>query len=166
MRPVINKDLFTFKISWSARFCEIDMQGVVHHSEVIKYLEIGRVEYWRQLGIGYQDFLDSGLQYVVARVECNYLKPLFFDTMITVMVRVSRISRTSVTYEYLIYDDKHVVSWRNECAVHAVTVLVCLKTGETKPYPLPEAYLKKILNYEVKDSVENKAGKKPVKARH
>jgi len=160
MRPVINKDLFTFKISWSARFCEIDMQGVVHHSEVINYLEIGRVEYWRQLGIGYQDFLDSGLQYVVARVECNYLKPLFFDMMITVMVRVSRISRTSVTYEYLIYDDK------NECAVHAVTVLVCLKTGKDKPYPLPEAYLKKILNYEVKDSVENKAGKKPVRAQH
>ena len=160
MRPVINKELFTFKTKWSARFSEVDMQGVVHHSEIIKYLEIGRVEYWRQLGIGYHDFLDSGLQYVVARVECNYLKPLFFDMIITVMVRVSRISRTSVTYEYLIYDDK------DQCAIHAVTVLVCLKTGKDKPYPLPEAYLDKILNYEIENSVENKASKKPVRSQH
>jgi len=58
MRPKINPDLFTFKTDWRVRFCEVDLQGVVHHSEIIKYLEKGRVEYWRELGIGYQDFLD------------------------------------------------------------------------------------------------------------
>ncbi len=129
------------------------MQGVIHHSEIVKYLEIGRVEYWRQLGIGYHEFLSSGLEYVVARLECDYLKPLFFDTMITVMVRVSRVSRTSVTYEYLIYDDN------DNCAVYALTLLVCVKSGTIRPYPLPKSYLKKILDYEIEGTVENKARK-------
>ena len=151
MQPEINKNLFKFKTDWKTRFCEVDMQGVVHHSEIIKYLEIGRVEYWRQLGIGYQDFLDSGLQYVVAKVECSYLKPLHFDIMITVMVRVSSISRTSITYEYLMLDNN------DECAIHAKTVLVCLKTGNPKPHPLPESYLSKILNFEINGSIEDKA---------
>lgn len=153
MQPKINKELFKFKTRWRTHFCEVDLQGVTHHSEIVKYLEIGRVEYWRQLGIGYQDFLDSGLKYVVARVECNYFKPLFFDTMITVMVRVSKISRTSITYEYLIYND--------DCAVYALTLLVCLKSGISKPHPLPKSYLKRILDYEIKGSAENKAQKIP-----
>ena len=156
MKPVINKELFTFQTRWKTRFYEVDMQGIVHHSIIIKYLEIGRVEYWRQLGIGYQDFLDSGLQYVVARVECNYLKPLYFDKMITVMVRSSRISRTSITYEYLIYDDN------NECAIHALTVLVCVRSEKNRPYPLPDEYLDKIFKYEIEGSIENKAGKKRI----
>lgn len=155
MRHRINKELFKFKTRWRTRFSEVDLQGVIHHSEIIKYLEIGRVEYWRQLGIGYHDFLDSGFEYVVAQLECNYLKPLFFDTMITVMVRVSRISRTSVTYEYLIYDDN------DDCAIYALTLLVCIKSGTTKPYPLPKSYLKRMLDYEIEGSVENKAQKIP-----
>jgi len=148
MRPKINRDLFTFQISWRVRFSEVDLHKVVHHSQTIKYLEIGRVEYWRQLGIGYQDFLDSGYQYVVAKVECNYLKPLTFDKIITVMVRVAKFTRTSITYEYLIYDNN------GDCAIFAQTILVCLREEGRRPQPLPKDYLQKILDYEIDGSVE------------
>jgi acyl-CoA thioester hydrolase len=155
MRPNIKQNLFTFKTGFRTRFYEVDLQGVVHHAEIVRYLEIGRVEYWRSLGIGYQDFLESGLQYVVAGVDCSYLKPLYFDTEITVMVRVSRLFRTSTTYEYLILDNN------NDCAVYASTVLVCLKAGGTRPHPLPEAYLNKIIDFEKDGSIEHKAFKFP-----
>ncbi|MCP4581939.1 MAG: acyl-CoA thioesterase [candidate division Zixibacteria bacterium] len=154
MRPKINRDLFTFKAEWRVRFCEVDLQGVVHHSEIIKYLEKGRVEYWRELGIGYQDFLDSGLQYVVAKVECNYIKPLLFDKMISMMVRVAKLSRTSITYEYLIINDN------DDCAVYASTILVCLREGGDRPYPLPEDYLNQILEFEADESIEQKISRK------
>jgi YbgC/YbaW family acyl-CoA thioester hydrolase len=153
MRPKINRDLFTFQTSWRVRFYEVDLQGVVHHSRIIKYLEIGRVEYWRQLGIGYQDFLNSGYQYVVARVECDYLKTLAFDKIITMMVRVAKFSKTSMTYEYLIIDDN------GDNAVFAQTVLVCLRAGGSRPSPIPKDYLQQILDYEVAGSVEHKESK-------
>lgn len=150
MRPKFDKDLFTFQTNWRIRFYEVDLQGVVHHAQMVRYMEIGRVEYWRQLGIGYQDFLNSGLQYVVARVECDYIKPMYFDNMLTMMVRVAKFSRTSITYEYMILDDN------DEPAVLGMTVLVCLKAGGTRPHPLPKEYLEKILEYEKPDSVAQK----------
>jgi len=150
MRPIYEPELFTFQASWRTRFYEADLQGVIHHSEIIRYLEIGRVEYWRKLGIGYQDFLDSGFQYVVARVECNYLKPLHFDATIAIKVRVSHQTRTSLTYEYLIFDQA------GECAIYASTVLVCLKSDTQRPHALPDEYLRRIEDYEVAGSITKK----------
>ena len=152
-RLKFDKSLFTFSTTLRTRFYEADMQGIIHHSVIIKYLEVGRVEYWKQLDTGYREFLDMGLQYVVARVECDYLKPLYFDKLVTIMVRTSRISRTTTTYEYLIYDDT------GDCTVYAQTVLACLKTGHNRPYPLPREHLDRIINFEIDGTVENKTVK-------
>jgi len=149
MRLKINKDLFTFECDWRVRFCEVDSQKVVHHSEIIRYFEKGRVEYWRKLGIGYQDFLDSGLQYVVAKVECNYIKPLLFDKMIKVMVRVARFSRTSMIYDYLIIDEN------SDPAVAGSTALVCLKSETGRPTPFPPEYINIITAFEKPASVDD-----------
>ena len=150
MRPKFDRDLFSFSTKWRARFYEADMQKVIHHAEMIRYFEIGRVEYWRHLGIGYQDFLDSGYQYVVARVECDYIKPLNFDMILTVMVRISAFSRTSSTYEYLILDDNDTP------AVHGFTTLVCLKNGGNRPTPIPAEYFNAVMKFEKPGSIEQK----------
>jgi len=153
MRPKIDKDLFTFSNQWRVRFYEADIQGIVHHAEMIRYFEIGRVEYWRHLGIGYQEFRKSGYEYVVARVECDYLKPLQFDMVITMMVRIAKFTRTSSTYEYLILDDQ------GQPAVFGSTMLVCVRTGGSRPHPIPDEYFKRILAYEKPGSVEYKPPK-------
>jgi len=74
--------------------------------------------------------------------------------MITMMVRVAKCSRTSITYEYLILNDN------DECAVHAQTILVCIRDGGDRPYPLPDDYLNQILEFEADGSIEHKVYKK------
>jgi acyl-CoA thioester hydrolase len=145
--------LYSFETSWRTRFTEVDIQGIVHHAEIIRYFEIARIEYWRHLGIGYKEFRKIGYEFVVANVECDYIKPLRFDFIIKAKVRACRISRTSITFEYLIIIED------NELAVHGTTMLVCVKTGENRPTPMPEAYLKKVIDFEKPGSIENKAGK-------
>ena len=153
MSPKPDADLFSFETSWRTRFTEIDLQGVVHHSEIIKYLEIARIEYWRQTGIGYKELRQAGYEFVVANVECDYLKPLLFDKIIQAKARVCRCSRASMTFEYLIYDDN------NKLAVHATTLLVCVKIGEDKPHALPAVYLRRIVDFEKPGSIEIKIRK-------
>lgn len=153
MRQKIDSQSFTFQISLRARFTEADLQGMVHHSEFVKYLEIARIEYWRQLGIGYREFMAMGLQFVVSEVKCNYLKSIYFDEILTIQARVSRITRTSVTFDYLILNSS------DEPAVTASTLLVCVRTGEGKPYPMPADYLEKLKAFEKPGSIEWKAGK-------
>jgi acyl-CoA thioester hydrolase len=148
-----DESLFSFETSWRTRFTEVDLQGIVHHSETINYFEIARIEYWRQLGIGYRHFRETGHEFVVAHVECDYLKPLRFDRIIKTKVRACRLSRTSVTFEYLIYGED------NQLAMHGTTLLVCVRTGENKPVPLPAEYMDKIINAEKPGSIEIKTGK-------
>lgn len=153
MRQKIDSSAFTFQASIRARFTEADLQGMVHHSEFVKYLEIARIEYWRQLGIGYREFMEGGLQFVVSEVKCNYLKSIYFDEIITIKARVCRITRTSIAFDYLITNDS------GEPAVSASTLLVCVRNGENRPYPMPLDYLKKLMTFEKPGSVEWKAGK-------
>lgn len=153
MRQKIDSTPFTFKTSLRARFTEADLQGMIHHSEFVKYLEIARIEYWRQLGIGYKEFMDNGLQFVVSEVKCNYLKSIYFDEIITIKARVCRITRTSIAFDYLIINDS------GEPAVTASTLLVCVRNGEAKPYPMPVDYIEKLKSFEKPSSIEWKAGK-------
>jgi len=154
MRQQIDFELFTFTMTLRARFTEADLQGMIHHSEYVKYFEIARIEYWRQLGIGYREFLAMGLQFVVSEVKCNYLKPVYFDDIITIKARVSRLTRTSATFDYLICDDG------GEPVITGSTLLVCVRTGEGKPYPMPADYLTKLMAFERPDTIEWKAGKR------
>lgn len=154
MHQKIDTTLFTFHISLRARFTEADLQGMVHHSEFVKYLEIARIEYWRQLGIGYKEFMDNGLQFVISEVKCSYLKSIYFDELFTIYARVYRITRTSIAFDYLI------LNYSDEPAVTASTLLVCVRNGKAKPYPMPADYLDKLMTFEKSGSIEWKAGKK------
>jgi acyl-CoA thioester hydrolase len=153
MRHQIDTKSYSFQMNLRARFTEADLQGMIHHSEYIKYFEIARIEYWRQLGIGYREFLAMGLQFVVSEVKCNYLKPVYFDDIITINARVSRLTRTSATFDYLIYDK------RGEPVITGSTLLVCVRTGEGKPYPMPADFLTKLMAFEKPGTIEWKAGK-------
>ena len=152
MKKKVDDDLYTFSISWRVRFDEIDVQGIVHHSEIVKYLEIARIEYWRHLGIGYGEFRVAGFDFVVAGLECIYLKPLYFDKIIRVKARAEAISRASMTFQYLIYDCE------NRPAVWARTRLVCVKVGHSRPHPMPLNFPRQVIAFEKPGSIEDRTG--------
>lgn len=149
----VNSDDFSFSCSWRVRFSEVDLQGVVHHSEIIKYLEIGRVEYWRHLGLGYDDLRKSGYEFVVARLECDFLRPLYFDKMLEMHVRTSGISRTSVKIDYMIKDET------GQLSVVGNTLLVCVAKGSGKPSKLPEKYVSVVRDFEKPGTVGFKSSR-------
>lgn len=144
---------FTFSTDWRVRFNEVDLQGVVHHSEIIKYFEIARIEYWRCLGLSYAEFRKAGYEFVVARIDCDFIKPLHFDETIRVYVRTSAVSRTSISLNYLILDEGR------EPAVCGNTLMVCVRVGIGKPFKLPDSYLETVRTYEKAGTVEIKSSR-------
>jgi len=128
-----------FKTSWRVRFDEIDMQGVVHHSQIVTYLEIARLEYWRSLGISYRDMREDGHEFIVHRLNVEYNKPLMFDEIITVAVFVKSMARASFVLSYEIYNE------RGSLAVTADIELVCARNNIPKPVALPPDYREKLL---------------------
>jgi acyl-CoA thioester hydrolase len=128
-----------FKTSWRVRFDEIDMQGVVHHPQIVTYLEIARLEYWRSLGISYNDLRNNGYEFIVHDLHVEYLKPLLFDEIIDVTVATKKLARASFVLGYEIRKEN------GELAVTAEIELVCARVNIPYPTALPAKYRQKML---------------------
>jgi acyl-CoA thioester hydrolase len=127
-----------FKTSWRVRFNEIDMQGVVHHPQIVTYLEIARLEYWRSLGISYNELRCDGYEFIVHDLHVQYLKPLQFDEMIEFTVFTRKLARASFVLGYEIRKET------GDLAVTAEIELVCARLNIPYPTALPAKYRDKM----------------------
>lgn len=84
------------------RFCETDAMGVVHHASYLAYLEETRVEYLRALGRPYDRLRTEGIEFPVVEVALRYRRPLRFDDVVDVGVRVGSASGATFQMTYLL----------------------------------------------------------------
>ena len=120
-----------FKYSALARvwFSDTDAQGVVYYGRYLPYFDHARTEYHRHLG----GLAASGSELVMRASAVEYHAPARFDDLLEVFVRVSRIGRTSVTYEHAAYrlpDDALMVT--------AQQTLVLVDLAARRPTPVPD----------------------------
>ena len=76
-------------------FSDTDAQGVVYYGRYLPYFDHARTEYHRHLG---RPSLE-GAEFVMRASNVEYHAPARFDDLVECFVRVSRIGRSSVTYE-------------------------------------------------------------------
>jgi acyl-CoA thioester hydrolase len=120
-----------FKYSALARvwFSDTDAQGVVYYGRYLPYFDHARTEYHRHLG----GFATEGCEFVMRASSVEYHAPARFDDLIEIFVRVSRIGRTSVTYECAacrLPDDALMVTGQQ--------TLVLIEVDSRQPTPVPD----------------------------
>lgn len=102
-------DLTTYKhkVGIRVRTFEVDSQGIVHNINYLKYLEIGRVEYRRNMGYKIQPngIFNDGLKVVVVRNEINYLSYSYLDDLLNIFTKISWIKNSSLCFEQIIQRD-------------------------------------------------------------
>jgi acyl-CoA thioester hydrolase len=135
-----------FKYSALARvwFSDTDAQGIVYYGRYLPYFDHARVEYHRHLGMSAIDL--EGYEFVMRATSVEYHAPALFDDLIEVFVRLSRIGRTSATYECAAYrmdDDALMVT------AQQTLVLVDLETR--RPQPIPESFRDLVRSFEGSD---------------
>jgi acyl-CoA thioester hydrolase len=137
-----------FKYAAYARvwFSDTDAQGVVYYGRYLPYFDHARTEYHRHLG-GFAGL--DGTEFVMRASHVDYLAPARFDDLIESYVRVSKIGRTSMTYE--------LFAWRlpdEVLLVQASQVLVLVDLGERRATPIPKAFRAAIRAFEGSDLEE------------
>jgi acyl-CoA thioester hydrolase len=143
MQNKIEKGKFKFKIQVQVRTFDLDAYGVVHNSVYLKYFEIARIEYVRQvLGIDPGRFF-TDFYFIVARNVCNYVSPARFDEVLEVYTRVSKIGNSSFEMEYLIEE-----TGTGREVANGETVIVLLNRETFKPEPIPNNVREIILKFE------------------
>jgi acyl-CoA thioester hydrolase len=125
-------------------FSDTDAQGIVYYGRYLPYFDSARVEYHRHLGMLKRTRHEHEL--VMRANTIEYLAPAMFDDLVEVFIRVSRIGRTSITYDFAAYrveDDLFMVTARQ--------TLVLVDLDERKAYPIPEDMIEPIATFEGAD---------------
>ncbi|MEM9827663.1 MAG: thioesterase family protein [Planctomycetota bacterium] len=111
------------------RYDECDPMGLVHHSNYLRYFEIGRTELLRASGGRYRDMEDAGQLVVVARVDARYLLPARYDEVLEVSTRIAKVTGAKIIHEYEIRRGDVILVKAN------VTLAVIDREGRLQPVP-------------------------------
>ena len=133
---------YSFSVRTRVAFSDTDAQGVVYYGRYLPYFDLARTEYHRELG----GPRAPGTEFVMRASSVEYLAPARFDDLLEVFVRVGRIGRTSVTYEYAVYrlgpGEEEVLM------VTAAQTLVLIDHADRRTLPVPERFRATIAAFE------------------
>ncbi|WP_075982497.1 acyl-CoA thioesterase [Bacillus massilinigeriensis] len=122
---------FEFYYEVKVRFSETDMFGHLNNTVPFIYFESARIEYFNSLGF-MQEWVtpENETIPVVADLQCDYLKQVFYGEELKVFVKAAKIGNTSVDIHYLVKNQKE-----QTCIVGRGTVVQMSKiTGKGVPW--------------------------------
>jgi len=120
------------------RYGETDQMGVVYHGNYAQYLEIGRVEWLRKLGISYKNMEDSGIMLPVIELQLKYKKSACYDDQIKVKTQLKKLPTVSIEFDY------EIINESGETLTLGYTKLVFIDMKTNRPTRCPDYILKKL----------------------
>jgi acyl-CoA thioester hydrolase len=83
------------------RYAETDQMGVVYHANYLVWFEVGRVEFFRQLGFSYKDMeQQDGCHIAVVDARCRYKAPARYDDEVVVRTHLKNVRESLVQFGY------------------------------------------------------------------
>src|SRR3954462_7693039 len=83
------------------RYAETDQMGIVYHANYLIWMELGRVELCRELGIRYRDMeQEDGVLLTVASANCRFMYPARYDDEVIVRTHVARSTTRLLEFSY------------------------------------------------------------------
>lgn len=116
------KDYFD-KCSLKVRLTDVDIVGVVHHSNFFVFLEEARLALLESAGYSYSDLEKMGVAIIVTNVNGSYKVPVTIGENITIFSKVSKVKNFSLKLEYEIVNEKGSCVFTGE-TVHAFIDMV------------------------------------------
>ena len=116
---------------------DTDFAGIVYYANYLKFIERGRSEWVRELGVDQVALKnDRGMVFAVRRIVADYLQPAKFDDQLMVQTAVSTLSPARVVLDQTVLRDDQVL-------FTAQVTLVALDVAG-RPTRLPEEFRRKI----------------------
>ena len=128
----------TDEIKIRIRYGETDQMGVVHHGNYAQYLEMGRIEWLRKLGISYKKMEEEGIMLPVLSLSLNFKQSAYYDDLINVKTQLKKLPSARIEFDYEITNEQ------GEILTLANTVLVFMNMSTNKPIRCPEYLLDKL----------------------
>ena len=111
---------------------DTDASGLVYHASHIRFMERGRTELLRTLGLVQRELLESPIAapifFVVRKMDVDFERPGRMDDLLTVETSVTAIGGASVDLDQRVLRD-------GELLVKAMVKVVCVEDGRARRLP-------------------------------
>ncbi len=108
---------------------DTDMAGIVYYANYLRYIERGRSDWVREIGIDQLAMKDQGVVFAVRKVEAEYIQPARFEDILEVRTMLDSLSAARMVMAQEV--------WRGDDLLFTAKVqIVCIGSGG-KPTRLP-----------------------------
>jgi acyl-CoA thioester hydrolase len=133
--------MYTSEVKLRVRYAETDKMGYCYYGNYAQFFEVGRVEALRNLGFSYKELEDSGIILPVLEYQIKYIKPAYYDDILTIQTKISKMPKTRMYFEYETYNEA------GELLNIASTTLVFVDEKTGKPTKPPKDLVDSIIGY-------------------
>src|SRR5205807_9030057 len=91
-----------FRFLLRVRYGDTDQMGFAYYANYLRWFEMARNEYLRDLGYPYARLEAEGLRLPVVEAGCRYLWPARYDDLLGLDAWIEAVSRIRVRFEYRI----------------------------------------------------------------
>ena len=115
------------KFIWPIRvyYEDSDAGGVVYHSNYLNFMERARTEWLRNKGFN-QIALKQQYNFIFAvrKISVDYLKPAFFDDLLTITVQIIKIGKASIIMAQQVQREAEIICTADVklASINAVTL--------------------------------------------
>lgn len=133
--------MFNSEIKIRVRYAETDRMGYVYYGNYATYFEVARVESLREMGMTYKEMEDEGIILPVLEYYIKFIKPAFYDDLLTIKTTIKNMPGARITFDYETYNEK------NSLLNVANTTLVFINKNTLKPCAAPVYFFEHIKRY-------------------
>jgi acyl-CoA thioester hydrolase len=82
------------------RYSETDQMGFVYYGNYAQYLEVGRVDALKTVGLSYRSMEKEGYALPVRELKINYHNAALYDDELEVITRVKQMPSNKIVFDY------------------------------------------------------------------
>jgi len=115
---------------------DTDFSGIVYHANYLRYMERGRTNYLRLLGVDHRALFEAaeqeapGFAFVVRSMQIEFLKPARMDDLLRIVTAPEEVKGASITVHQR-------VERADELLVEARVRVAFVSGGRARPIPKP-----------------------------
>jgi acyl-CoA thioester hydrolase len=122
-------DANSHKIQVRVYYEDTDFSGLVYHASHLRFMERGRTELLRSLGLHQRALIEAGaIFFVVRAMDVDFRRPALMDDLLTVETAVTSIGGASITIE-------QKISRETEALVAAKVIVAAVQNGRACRLP-------------------------------
>jgi acyl-CoA thioester hydrolase len=121
---------------------DTDQMGFAYYANYLRWFEVARNEFLRDLGYTYRRLEEDGIILPVVEANVRYQSPAYYDDLLHVESWIEELGRVRVRFAYRIVRDGEAVPLATGFTVHA-----SLGRGSS-PSRLPASFLAALQRYE------------------